>query len=226
MCGRYVVRFSKSAFEETFNVQPPLFDVTSYNLAPMQQGAMIWAPEGEREVAQARWSLLPRWVKDPLDFKASMFNARAESLLEKASFKRPLQRQRCLVPASGFYEWKKVGSSKQPYYIHARDESPLAFAGLWEHWAKEGREVLSFTIITTTPNGLMSSLHDRMPVILERDAFSDWLDPEIDGAQLLHLLRPLEDGKLEAHPVDRRVGKVSENDAGLIEPLADEDEEA
>lgn len=221
MCGRYVVRFSKRAFQETFNVQPPLFDFTSYNLAPMQQAAMIWAPEGQREAVQARWSLLPKWVKDPLDFKASMFNARAETLLEKASFKRPLKSQRCLIPASGFYEWKKVGSEKQPYYIHAKDDAPLAFAGLWDHWEKDGRSVLSFTIITTTPNELMSSLHDRMPAILEPDAFSEWLDPQIDGPELLELLKPASDDLLEAHPVDRRVGRVSENDPGLIDEVSE-----
>jgi putative SOS response-associated peptidase YedK len=219
MCGRYVVRFNKAAFEETFNVQPPLFE--SYNLAPTQYAPILWAAEGPTELLEARWGLIPKWVDKPLDFKANLFNARSETILEKPSFKRPFKSQRCIVPASGFYEWKKVGSSKQPYYIHPTDDTPLAFAGLWDHWEKGDEAITSFTILTTAPNELMSNLHERMPVILEKDAFSDWLDPEVDGKDLLDLLRPLEDGRLEAHPVDRRVGRVSENDAGLIEATED-----
>ena len=214
MCGRYVVRFSKSAFEGTFNVQPPLFE--SYNLAPTQYAPILWAADGNREVLEARWGLIPKWVDRPFDFKANLFNARSETLLEKPSFKRPFKSQRCIVPTSGFYEWKKVGSAKQPYYIHPKDERPLALAGLWDHWEKDGEAITSFTVLTTSPNTLMSTLHDRMPVILEPDAFSSWLDPEIDGQDLLELLAPAEDDLLEAHPVDRRVGRVSEDDANLI----------
>lgn len=214
MCGRYTVSFNKAAFEERFNVQPPLFE--SYNLAPTQDAPMLWAAQGQREVLNARWGLIPKWVKTPLDFKANLFNARAETILEKASFKRPMKNQRCLVPASGFYEWKRSGGEKQPYYIHAKDDHPLAFAGLWDHWQQGDQELTSFTILTTTPNELMSGLHNRMPVILEQDAFGDWLDPDIDGSELLELLRPLEDGKLEAYPVSKRVGRVSENDAELL----------
>lgn len=216
MCGRYTVHFSKAAFEETFNVQPPLFE--SYNLAPTQYAPMLWAPEGPTELLDARWGLIPRWVEKPLDFKANLFNARSETILEKPSFKRPFKSQRCIVPASGFYEWKKLGGSKQPYYIHSTDGTPLAFAGLWDHWEKDGEAITSFTILTTSPNELMGSLHDRMPVILEPDAFSDWLDPEVDGKDLLELLKPLDNGRLEAHPVDKRVGRVSENDPGLTAP--------
>ncbi len=217
MCGRYTVHFTKSAFEETFNVQPPLFE--SWNLAPTQYAPILWAPEGKREVLEARWGLIPKWVDKPLDFKANLFNARSETVLEKASFKRPFKNQRCIVPASGFYEWQKAGSQKQPYYIHPKDERPLAFAGLWDHWEKDGQAMTSFTILTTTPNKLMSKLHERMPVILEPDAFSDWLDLEMEGEDLLELLKPLGDGKLEAHKVDKRVGRTSENDAELLTPL-------
>lgn len=216
MCGRYVAKWSSELFEKTFNVEAPLFE--SYNIAPTQYAPIVWQPQGQRETLNARWGLMPKWVKDPADFKASMFNARAETLTEKASFKHPFKSQRCIVPASGFFEWKKVGSSKQPHYIHAEDK-PLAFAGLWDHWQKGDDELYSYTIITTTPNDLMSELHNRMPVILNEAHFEAWLDPEEHDVDMLeHLLKPFE-GDLEAYPVAKRVGKVSENDEALLEPL-------
>lgn len=219
MCGRYVANWSSELFENTFNVEAPLFE--SFNIAPTQYAPIVWQPQAyaQRETLQARWGLMPKWVKDPNDFKATMFNARAETLREKASFKRPFKSQRCIVPASGFFEWKKVDSKhKQPHYIHA-EEKPLAFAGLWDHWKKGEDELYSYTIITTTPNELMSDLHNRMPVILNEEHFEAWLDPEENDVDMLeHLLKPFE-GELEAYPVDKRVGKVTENDEELLEPL-------
>ena len=216
MCGRYTAKWDKQTFQETFNVQPPLFE--SYNLAPTQYAPVVWQPQGTREVLNARWGMIPRWVDKPADFKANMFNARAETLLEKASFKRPFKSQRCLVPASGFYEWKKVGGDKQPFYIHAEDDAPIAFAGLYDYWQKDDEEIYSYTIITTAPNALMKNLHNRMPVILAPEHFETWLDEEADTAELESLLKPYE-GELEAYEVDKRVGKVRENDEGLIEPV-------
>lgn len=219
MCGRYVAKWSKEVFQETFNVQPPLFE--SYNIAPTQYAPIIWQPAGARETLDARWGLMPRWVKKPADFKASMFNARAETLADKASFRRPFKSQRCLVPASGFYEWKKVGGSKQPHYIHG--DKPLAFAGLYDYWSGKGekgetKELYSYSIITTSPNELMRDIHNRMPVILDEQYFDDWLDPDNKDTEMLeHLLQPYA-GTLEAYPVDRRVGRVRENDADLIQP--------
>ena len=216
MCGRYTAKWDKQTFQEIFNVQPPLFE--SYNLAPTQYAPVVWQPTGEREVLSARWGLVPRWVDKPADFKASMFNARAETLTEKASFKRPFKSQRCLVPASGFYEWKKVGSDKQPFYIHREDDTPIAFAGLYDYWQKDDEEIYSYTIITTAPNALMKNLHNRMPVILAPEHFETWLDEEADTAELESLLKPYED-ELKAYEVDKRVGKVRENDEGLVEPV-------
>lgn len=215
MCGRYTAHFDKAAFAKTFNVQPPLFE--SYNLAPTQIAPILWERDGVREVLAARWGLIPPWVKDPAAFKANLFNARSETILEKASFKRPFKHQRCIVPASGFYEWKRLGSQKQPYYIHPTDGEPLALAGLWERWGKGEESFASFTILTTAANALMRPLHERMPVILAPETFSEWLDPEVEGAEVLDLLCPLEADRLEAHPVDKRVGRVGENDPGLIE---------
>ena len=216
MCGRYTAKWEPVDFEKVFNVQPPLFE--SFNLAPTQYAPVVWQPQGTREVLNARWGLVPRWVDKPADFKASMFNARAETLSEKASFKRPFKSQRCLVPASGFYEWKKVGSNKQPFYIHREDDAPFAFAGLYDHWQKGDDEIYSYTIITTAPNDLMKTLHDRMPVILAPEHFEAWLDTDSEPGELEALLRPYE-GDLEAYEVDKRVGKVRENDEGLLEPV-------
>ena len=215
MCGRYTAKWEPVAFEKHFNVQPPLFE--SYNLAPTQHAPIIRLEGGDREVLEAKWGLIPRWVDKPFDFKANLFNARAETLLEKASFKRPFRSQRCLVPVSGFYEWHKVGNDKQPYYIHAKDDALIAFAGLYDLWSKDDVELLSYTVITTAPNELMQSLHDRMPVILKREDYAAWLEPENDPIELMNLLKPFE-GELTAYPVDTRVGRVRENDAGLLEP--------
>ena len=170
-----------------------------------------------REVLEARWGLIPKWVDKPFDFKANLFNAGGETILEKASFKRPFRSQRCLVPASGFYEWQKRDNEKQPYYIHAKDDAPIAFAGLYDLWRKDDMEVMSYTIITTAPNELMRGLHDRMPVILKREDYERWLEPENESEALVDLLKPFE-GELEAYEVDKRVGRVRENDAELLEP--------
>jgi putative SOS response-associated peptidase YedK len=164
-------------------------------------------------------------VKKPVDFSANLFNARAETVSEMKSFKRPFQSQRCLVPASGFYEWKKLEGSKQPYFIHHEDGEPLAFAGLYDHWRNEDSEIYSYTILTTSPNETMQELHDRMPVILSPEDFDVWLEPGVDTEELEALLKPYE-GKLEAYPVSRRVGKPSENDDGLIKPVGQEKDES
>ncbi len=166
-----------------------------------------------------KWGLLPSWVKDPKDFKATMFNARAEGLTERASFKKPFKKSRCIVPASGFFEWKKTEDSKVPHYIKAKDDDILAFAGLYEHWQKgEAEPITSHTVITTSPNGFMKELHNRMPVILNKEHFDLWLDPDNDDVEVLeHLLKPFE-GELEAFAVSKRVGNVRENDGGLIDP--------
>ena len=216
MCGRYTAKWERVEFEKVFNVQPPLFE--SFNLAPTQYAPVVWQPQGTREVLNARWGMIPRWVDKPGDFKASMFNARAETLSDKASFKRPFKSQRCLVPASGFYEWKKVGSNKQPFYIHKEDDAPFAFAGLYDCWQKDDQELYSYTIITTAPNELMSTLHDRMPVILAPEMFEAWLSEDSEPGDLEPLLKPYE-GALAAYEVDKRVGKVRENDESLLKKV-------
>jgi putative SOS response-associated peptidase YedK len=213
MCGRYTLIETGKLLADTFGVQSSIFE--SYNIAPTQYAPIVWQPALNREVLNARWGLMPRWVQKPADFKASLFNARADTIREKPSFKRPFASQRCIVPASGFYEWKTVGGSKQPYYIQAKDQPLLAFAGLYDHWQQDEDEIYSYTIITTEPNAVMAELHNRMPVILDTSDFDQWLSEESDLDNLESLLVPYA-GELTAHPVDKRVGRVRENDAGLV----------
>jgi putative SOS response-associated peptidase YedK len=219
MCGRYTASWENASFEKVFNTQSPLFE--SWNIAPTQYAPIVWQPAGSRETLNARWGLIPKWVKEPFDFSANLFNARAESVSEKVSFKRPFESQRCLVPAGGFYEWKKP--SKQPYFIHHESGEPLALAGLYDHWQQGDKEIYSYSILTTTPNDVMEDLHDRMPVILSPEDFDLWLTTGVDTEELEALLKPYE-GKLEAHMVSRRVGKPSENDEALIRPVGEEKE--
>jgi putative SOS response-associated peptidase YedK len=216
MCGRYTASWEGASFEKVFNVQAPLFE--SWNIAPTQYAPIVYQPRGARETLNARWGLIPKWVKEPFNFSANLFNARAETVNEKSSFKRPFESQRCIVPASGFYEWKKP--SKQPYFIHSADGEPLAFAGLYDHWQNEDSEIYSYTILTTSPNEVMAELHDRMPVILSPEAFDLWLEPGVDVEELEALLKPYA-GKLEAYTVSRRVGKPSENDENLVKPIGE-----
>lgn len=189
-----------------------------------------------RFVAQARWGLVPSWAKD-LSVGSRMFNARADSVPTKPAFRRAFERRRCLVPASGFYEWQKLDTApatgkgrgrarKQPYYITPKDGSVLAFAGLWEFWrSPDGEAVVSNTIITTDAVGEMADIHDRMPLVLPASEWDAWLDPEVGGEQVLPLLAPPDEplvAQLEFRPVSQAVGNVANDSPQLIERVSDE----
>lgn len=212
MCGRYVI--ARGDIVEHFKVEGASVEVTpSYNIAPTQQVPIVLERDGQRTLTPAKWGLLPAWVKDPKAFKASMFNARAESLAEKASFKGPLRRKRAVIPASGFYEWRREGNGKTPLYIQLEGEQPMGFAGLYDVW---NDEVLSFTIITTTPNALMKTIHDRMPVILSPGDYDRWLDPALTHAEEVEdLLKPY-GGKMSATVVTSAVNSPKNNRPELI----------
>ena len=212
MCGCYAITNKDVA--DHFGAQQGTFEFTpSYNIAPTQQVPIVLERDGERLLAPAKWGLLPSWVKDPKAFKASMFNARSESVAEKASFKGPLRTKRAIIPASGFYEWRREGSHKTPHYIHLAGGEPLAFAGLYDIWHEE---VLSCTVLTTTPNELMSTIHDRMPVILSPEDYDRWLDPDVsDPAEVQDLLRPYP-GEMQAHPVSSAVNSPRNNSPELL----------
>jgi putative SOS response-associated peptidase YedK len=225
MCGRFQRHSTEAMLADWFEVEQnekPFF-APSYNIAPqsVQPVVRLNAESGRREFALARWGLIPSWAKEA-KFGYSTINARAEEAATKPAFREALKKRRCLVPADGFYEWKRLEGgrgiqAKQAYAIALRSGEPCAFAGLWERWqSREGEGLESFTILTTKPNALMESIHNRMPVILEPRDYARWLAP---GEPASELLRPYPAEKMHAWPVCERVGNVRNNDAGLLERL-------
>jgi len=173
----------------------------------------------KRELAPVRWGLIPAWAKDPADLPL-LINARAEGIEEKASFRNAFRRRRCLVPASGFYEWQARGrGAKQPFYIAPPDGGLIAFAGLWETYAgRDGSEIDTGAIVTKAASESLAPIHSRMPVMLPPERFADWLDPATPPEIAREMLEEAEDGGLEPVPVSTRVNSVSNDDEGLIAP--------
>jgi putative SOS response-associated peptidase YedK len=196
--------------------------LSRYNIAPSTLiPAVRHQPgKGGREVALLRWGLVPSWAKS--DEGARHANARAETLTDKPVFRDAFRMRRCILPASGFYEWEKVGRDKQPWLFRRRDESPFGLAGLWESWfAPDGTTLETCTVITTEPNELMRPIHHRMPVMLSPDQFEPWLDPRVTGpAQLAPLLRTPQAGTMTAVAVGSRVGNVRFDDPACLTPAA------
>lgn len=227
MCGRFTLHTSPEQIAAQFGVEePPL--AARYNIAPTQPVGIVRLDRSAaaREWALVHWGLIPSWAKDP-SIGARMINARGETVAEKPSFRAALRRRRCLLPADGFYEWKREGRGKQPYYIRMRSQEPFAFAGLWELWVSpDGSEVESCTIITTEANEMMAPLHDRMPVILAQDDYEQWLGTGKDAdahevSELRHLIRPFNPSLMEAYPVSRHVNSPHNEGSDCIVPLAD-----
>lgn len=177
------------------------------------------ADNSMREAVLLRWGLIPSWSKDPKTGNI-MINARAETIAEKPTFKSPLKRRRCLVIADGFYEWKKEGKTKQPHFIHLKDDGPFAFAGLWERWKQDDLAIESCTIITTKANELMAPLHDRMPAILSKNDFDVWLDPSVDDPEkLAPLLDSYPSSEMDLYPVNTVVNSTRNETSECTVPL-------
>lgn len=208
MCGRYsTAGIDREALAERFaihNEVPPV--PMSNNIKPTQAAPVVVQRDGVDELSLMRWGLIPSWAKDPA-IGARMFNARAETLAEKPSFKHAFRKKRCLVPATGFYEWKSEARGKVPYLFSLKDGSIFTFAGLYSTWrAPDGEEVATYTIITTTPNEIVGQVHDRMPVILPRDAERLWLDETLDDPHALQsLLVPFDAAQMAMTPVTNRL---------------------
>ena len=219
MCGRYTFKTPLDDIAALFGLhgELPPFD-PRYNIAPTQTVPIIIAESGQSELRLMRWGLIPHWAKDT-SIGNRLINARAETVADKPAFRDAYRHRRCLVPADGFYEWKTRGKRKQPYYIHRRDDEPIAFAGLWESWTDpEQKEPLeTFTIITTEPNELLRPIHNRMPVILTADDAESWLTADLDKAA--GVLRPVGSSLLQADPVSSRVNTPANDDASLIEVI-------
>jgi putative SOS response-associated peptidase YedK len=219
MCGRYTLRTPPAVLVEHFRLGSVPDMVPRFNIAPTQQVGIVRRGGDQRELVWAQWSLIPFWAKDP-KIGNSMINARAESAAEKPAFRDAFRRRRCLVAADGFYEWKKTGAkTKQPYYFHTKDDRPFGFAGLWESCG----ELESCTILTTTPNELCATVHDRMPVILSPADYDRWLDPAVtDAAELQSLLDAYPAEEMLATPVSTHVNNVRNINEACIAPVAEQ----
>ena len=220
MCGRYTLTVTGRVIMNLFDLDEVPKIAPRYNIAPTQPALIVRMTEDGRCAANARWGLIPSWAKDP-SIGSRLINARAETAAQKPSFRSAFRNRRCLVPADGFYEWKREASGKQPYYIRFTDGRPFAIAGLWETWrGGEERPIESFIILTTEPNSLIAPLHDRMPVILQPAAFATWLEPQPgDPPGPPSLLRPHPPEHMEAVPVSRRVNSPANDDPDCLLPV-------
>lgn len=218
MCGRFALKAPPAKLATYFGLDEVADFAPRYNIPPGTDIPVIrQSPEHKRVLHLLRWGLVPNWSKDP-SIGAKLNNARGETVAEKPSFRDAFKRRRCLIPADGFYEWKTEGKLKQPYYISLKSGEPMAMGGLWESWKTPGGEILrTCCIITTGPNAVMAPIHDRMPVILAPDQWQTWLDAPADAIQ--SLVRPYDAEAMQAWPVDRRVSRTAEDDAGMIAPL-------
>lgn len=222
MCGRYVVSSPYKKLAKHFGVEPPEETPGKrYNAAPTQELPVITAESPTIEMM--RWGLIPFWAKDK-SIGTKLINARAETLVEKPSFRTSFRKRRGLVASDGFYEWKKTAHGKVPMFIHLASGEPFAIAGLWDEWndPESGATVRSFTIITTEPNEMMADIHNRMPAILRREDEKLWLDPHADEQELLYALRPFPAEEMEAWPVSTVVNNPKNDDPSLIEPMPEE----
>lgn len=191
-----------------------------YNIAPSQDVLTIIQSGNELAFEVMIWGLIPSWSREP----AGLINARAETLAEKPSFSESFTRRRCLIPADGFYEWQRDGKTRQPYYFQMKDEAPFAFAGLWDRWRNPNEEfsptaITSCSIITTTPNELLATIHDRMPVILAPEDYDRWLREDARPAELHEMLAPFPAEEMKSFPVSPKVNHAAAEGPELVEPF-------
>ncbi|MBM4406093.1 MAG: SOS response-associated peptidase [Chloroflexi bacterium] len=221
MCGRYTLYSDMTAMEARFEFRGEgLSYRPSYNIAPTQEVLTV-VNDGMRHGRMMKWGLIPSWSKDGRP-SYSTINAKAETLATSRLYAPAYKKRRCLVLASGFYEWRKEGATKTPVHIRLKSDKPFAFAGLWDFWkSPEDKGVFSCTIVTTTPNAVVRPIHDRMPVILSREAEALWLDPMTSDAKVLdRLLIPFTDEPMVAYEVPLAVGNVRNNTPDLVKPAS------
>jgi len=216
MCGRFTLTTDINAVAKAFGVAPSLQTMPRYNVAPTQEVVSILRDE-TKHLDFLRWGLIPSWSKEE-SIGARMINARAETLAEKPSFKRLLQGKRCLIVADGFYEWKQEQGGKAPMYFTLPNHDLFAFAGLWDVWKRpDGQQLRTCTIITTEPNEFVAPIHNRMPVILLKDAQEEWLDPaQHDTHVLQQLLTSYTASDMFVHAVSKKVNSPQYDNADLI----------
>ncbi|MFH1603887.1 MAG: SOS response-associated peptidase [Pseudomonadota bacterium] len=221
MCGRYNIITDAKALYDAYQVEAGLSEASleRYNVAPATDQLVILSEGGHRVAHRHRWGLIPHWAKDrAIGYRT--INARGETVAVKPAFRSAFRQRRCLVPATGFYEWKVLPSGKQPYLIRLKSGELFSFAGLWETWAGPEGEVRSFAIITTAPNQLMARIHDRMPAIIAREQYVRWLDPLLrDPAEIQPMIARYPAEAMQAVPVSAGINNVRNQGAELIEPV-------
>lgn len=216
MCARYSLKANPLELQAEFELADVPTLSPRYNLAPTQEAPIITGAS-PRELTTARWGLIPSWAKE-LRAITNTFNARAETVAEKGIFKDSFLHRRCLIPVDGFYEWKQVGKLKQPLHITLQSKRPFSLAGLWDTWTSpEGVSVVSFTVVTTTPNDFMRGIHNRMPVVIPPEKRTLWLS---DDAHAGALLVPWAGESLAAIEVSQAVNKVANDDARCLAPAS------
>ncbi|MTH55620.1 SOS response-associated peptidase [Bacillus mangrovi] len=218
MCGRFSLDVELGTLQEAFQFEFSGELQPRYNIAPSQNVLAITADGGRRTGNLFRWGLVPPWSKD-LKIGYKMINARSETAAEKPSFKRPFQSKRCLIPASGYFEWKREGKEKRPFRFIMKDEEPFVLAGLYEKWEQEEEAVYTCTILTTSPNSLQGAIHDRMPVILNEEGMEAWLDKESRMDELKSLCRPFPAREMRMYEVSQKVNSAKNETAEILSPL-------
>ena len=214
MCGRFTLKTPIEKVAKQFHAAAPADVGARYNIAPSQEILAVRDGAEGRELSFFKWGLIPSWSREPKGF----INARAETLLEKPSFREAFKRRRCLVPCDGFYEWKKEGSGrKQPYYFQLKDGELFAFAGIWEEWQQEEHKVATCAIITTPPSTLVAPLHNRMPAMLREVDYEEWLGGDV--RQAASLLVPYPATGMQSYPVSMKVNLPVVDGAELVKPL-------
>jgi len=229
MCGRaYETYTDEELAIQYLNRHPPELDWVrpNFNMAPTQHSPVVIVRNGQPAVERFRWGLVPFWAKSiKAAAKYSLINARGEEITEKRSYAKAFQRRRCVVPLSGFYEWKREGTRKRPFAIHLRDHPIMSVAGVWERWQPDGdaEPVYSFSIVTTRANTYMADIHDRMPVILDGQDVEHWLDPEVQEPEhVLSLVRPCPPEWLTAYEVSTAVNSPRNNSPDLLQRISDQ----
>jgi putative SOS response-associated peptidase YedK len=234
MCGRYSAAGTLDEFAKMigFNLRVPFF-APRYNIAPRQQAPVLLLDNNEPVMKLMRWGLIPSWAKDE-SIGDKLINARAETISEKTSLKKPFEFQRCLVVADGFYEWQLSGTKRTPFRFTMKDNSFFCMAGLWERWIKPpvrgefnfndldepppSRVIETFSIITTTANPMVAAVHERMPVILYQDAWQPWLDDRRNGKDVKYLLRPFHAEDMDCYRVSLLVNNAKNDSPECLKP--------
>lgn len=219
MCGRFAIAYTMGLLAR-FGVKQEIEGLEPrFNVAPTQMVPIVIS-ESPNQAVMMRWGLIPFWAKDQ-KIGNRLINARAENLKKSPAYRTSFKSRRCIVPATGFYEWKKAGDEKAPYYVHMKDDSPFGLAGLYDRWKNpKGEEVLSFTIVTTVPNKLLAPIHNRMPVILRKGHEDLWLRKgPLDEEEVVPVFRPYPVRPMEAYKVSTEVSNPRNDSERIIRPL-------